>query len=176
MEQLSVGGGVGRGRLRAVVLGIDARRPCDIVTAFAFEAAVRRGTLLHAVHAWHLPESAESSMPFAVPEEDRAAWEDQEVQMLADVLRPWHEKFPRVRVYADVRLQPPATALVHASGGAGALVVGRGEMTVGPTLWEVLSRARCPVTVVPHGPDRHGLSEQVTDPASSGCGTRPVSG
>ncbi|MEW2167743.1 universal stress protein [Streptomyces sp. NPDC007084] len=149
MEQKLVGGDVGCGRLRAVVLGIDARRPRDLVTDFAFDAALRCGAPLHAVHAWRLPASAESSMPFGVLEEDRGAWEDQEVQLLGDVLRPWREKYPRVRVYADVRLQPPATALLHASEHAGAVVVGRAGTALGPTLLEVVSRAGCPVTVVP---------------------------
>lgn len=154
MEQKLVGAEAGHEQVRAVVLGVDARRPHDIVTDLAFETALRSGAPLHAVHAWHLPPSAGSAMPFAVSEEDRGAWEDQEVQLLADVLRPWREKYPRVRVYADVRLQPPATALVHASESAGSLILGRGGTAVGPTLSEVLGRARCPVTVVPHRPDR----------------------
>jgi nucleotide-binding universal stress UspA family protein len=133
-----------------VVLGIDARRPRDVVTGFAFEAASRRGALLHAVHAWSPPVPVGPSAPFAPPEEDRGAWEDQEVQLLADVLRPWRRKYPLVRVYDDVRLQSPATALVHASETAGLLVVGRSGTTLGSTLRDVLGRARCPVTVVPH--------------------------
>ncbi|GGN80067.1 hypothetical protein GCM10011579_065210 [Streptomyces albiflavescens] len=54
-------------------------------------------------------------MPFAAPEEDRGAWEDQEVQMLRDALRPWREKHPHVHVQEDVRLMTPPAALVHAS-------------------------------------------------------------
>ncbi|MGW6210123.1 universal stress protein [Streptomyces sp. NPDC055109] len=150
MEQRPVGAEAGHGGPRPVVLGIDARRPCGTVTAFAFEAAARRGAPLHAVHAWRLPASAEWSMPFAVPEEDRGAWEDQEVQLLSDALRPWREKYPSVRVYEDVRLQTPATALLHAAESAGALVVGRAGTALGPTLVDVLGRARCPVAVVPH--------------------------
>ncbi|MER5469044.1 universal stress protein [Streptomyces sp. NPDC002935] len=136
--------------LRPVVLGIDARRPCDVVTGFAFETALRYGALLHAVHAWRLPAPDGASLPVAPPEEDRGAWEDQEVQLLADVLRAWRAKYPRVRVYEDVRLQSPATALLQASDTAGLLVVGRGGAALGPTLRAVLARTRCPVTVVPH--------------------------
>ncbi|MET8135196.1 universal stress protein [Streptomyces sp. NPDC005251] len=149
-QRIVAGHGPGSEGLRPVVLGIDARRPCDAVTGFAFEAAVRRGAPLHAVHAWHLPTPAGPSLPFAPPEEDRGAWEDQEVQLLADALRPWREAYPRVRVYEDVRLQSPATALVHASDSAGLLVLGRGGTALGPTLTAVLGRTMCPVTVVPH--------------------------
>ncbi|MGW3662416.1 universal stress protein [Streptomyces sp. NPDC005141] len=140
----------GHERLRPVVLGIDARRPRDAVTGFAFDAALRRGAPLHAVHAWHLPAPSGPSLPVAPPEADRGAWEDEEVQLLADALRPWREKYPRVRVYEDVRLQSPATALVHSSDAAGLVVVGRGGAALGPTLKAVLSHARCPVTVVPY--------------------------
>ncbi|MFF3447752.1 universal stress protein [Streptomyces sp. NPDC002667] len=140
----------GPGGPRPVVLGIDARRPCDAVTGFAFEAALRRGTPLHAVHAWELPAAARRALPFAPPEADRARWEDQEVQLLADVLRPWREKYPSAQVYEDVRLRSPAAALVHASDSAALLVVGRDGTALGPTLRTVLSRSRCPVTLVPH--------------------------
>jgi nucleotide-binding universal stress UspA family protein len=149
-QRIVAGHDPGPDRLRAVVLGVDARRPCDVVTGFAFEAALRRGALLHAVHAWRLPAPVGPSLPFAPTEEDRGAWEDQEVQLLADALRSWREKYPRVRVYEDVRLQSPATALVHASDSAGLLVLGRGGTALGPTLQAVLSRTSCPVTVVPH--------------------------
>ncbi|MFJ6838473.1 universal stress protein [Streptomyces sp. NPDC091209] len=149
-QRIVAGHDPGPDRLRAVVLGVDARRPCDVVNGFAFEAALRRGALLHAVHAWELPAPDGPPLPFALPEEDRGAWEDQEVQLLADALRPWREKYPQVRVYEDVRLQSPQAALVHASDSAGLLVLGRGGTALGPTLRAVLTRTRCPVTVVPH--------------------------
>ncbi|MFF7129282.1 hypothetical protein [Streptomyces sp. NPDC008240] len=46
------------------------------------------GVRLHALHAWELPSCA-AGLPFGVPEDDRATWEDHEVQLLADALRPW---------------------------------------------------------------------------------------
>lgn len=88
-------------------------------------------------------------MPYALPEEDRGAWEDQEVQLLSDALRPWWEKYPQVHVYEDVRLQSPSAALVQASASAGLLVVGRAGLTLGPTLRAVLEQTGCPVAVVP---------------------------
>lgn len=140
----------GERRTEWVTLGIDARDPVSAVVDFAFDAARRRGTRLHAVHAWRLPSPAERWMPYALPEEDRGAWEDQEVQLLSDALRPWREKYPQVDVYEDVRLQSPSAALVQASASAGLLVVGRGGGTLGPTLRSVLEHTGCPVAVVPH--------------------------
>ncbi|MFD9112689.1 adenine nucleotide alpha hydrolase family protein [Streptomyces bottropensis] len=52
-----------------------------------------RDVRLHAVHAWRLPSSA-TELPFGVPTEDRGAWEDHEVQLLADALRPWRARHP----------------------------------------------------------------------------------
>ena len=134
---------------RAVTVGIDARRPAASALAFAFDAAERRGALLRVVHAWRLPSPAEQWMPFALPEEDRGAWEDQEVQQLSDALRPWREKHPHVRVHEDVRLKSPSSALVQASACAELLVVGRTGTSLGPTLHAVLDHTQCPVAVVP---------------------------
>lgn len=147
------GGGHGRKgrewRTGQVVLGVDARDPVSAVVNFAFDAARRRGARLHAVHAWRLPSRAKRWMPYALPEEDRGAWEDQEVQLLSDALRPWQEKYPQVDVYEDVRLQSPSAALVQASASAGLLVVGRAGRTLGPTVRDVLEHTECPVAVVP---------------------------
>jgi len=91
-----------------------------------------------------------AELPFGVQEADRAAWEDQEVQLLADALRSWREKYPEVHVLEDVRLFTPADALVERSMGAGLVVVGRrSESEPGTTARAVLRDARCPVAVVP---------------------------
>ncbi|TXS78993.1 MULTISPECIES: universal stress protein [unclassified Streptomyces] len=139
----------GEWRTVQVVLSLDARNPVSPVVDFAFDAARRRGARLHAIHTWRLPPFAERWMPYALPEEDRGAWEDQEVQLLSDALRPWREKYPHVDVYEDVRLQIPSAALVRASASAELLVVGRPGRTLGPTLRAVLEHTACPVAVVP---------------------------
>ncbi|WP_329249094.1 universal stress protein [Streptomyces sp. NBC_01478] len=132
-----------------VVLGLNARRPAPGAVDFAFDAARLRGVRLRVVHAWQFPSRA-AEPPFGVPEEDRGAWEDQEVRQLADVLRPWREKYPEVQVLEDVRLFTPAHALVERSTGAGLVVVGRRSESEPGTVARALSRdARCPVAVVP---------------------------
>ncbi|MGW9031204.1 universal stress protein [Streptomyces sp. NPDC055722] len=131
-----------------IVLGLNAREPATGAVGFAFETARFWEVRLRAVHAWQLPPCA-AELPFGVPEEDRGAWEDQEVQLLADALRPWREKYPEVHVLADVRLLTPIQALVQGAANAGLVVVGRGSRggpgTVAPLL---LRDARCPVAVV----------------------------
>ncbi|MFF8395250.1 universal stress protein [Streptomyces sp. NPDC016172] len=144
------------GRGRQVVLGFDAHRPVGEVAAFAFSAAEARKARLRVVQAWAFPAESVSPRTLVVTEEDRAAWEDQEVLRLSDALRPWQEKYPRVVVGADVMLLHPAEALLNASRGADLLVVGRRterlapEGRLGPVTHAVLHHTRCPVAVVPH--------------------------
>ncbi len=132
-----------------VVLGVDARDPAEGPVRFAFDCALLRGVRLRAVHAWRLPSCA-AELRFGIPEEDRGAWEDREVQLLSDALRPWREKYPEVEVLEDVRLLSPGDALARRSAGAGLVVVGRsrgGEL--GATARKVLREGRAPLVVVP---------------------------
>ncbi|MER6181758.1 universal stress protein [Streptomyces sp. NPDC001652] len=132
-----------------IVLGMDAHDPAEAAVDFAFDTARRWGVRLRAVHAWRFPSCA-AELPFGIPEEDRGAWEDQEAQLLADGLRPWREKYPQVQVLEDVRLLPPAQALVRLSAGAGLVVVGRRSGGGSGAVTRVLVReSRCPVAVVP---------------------------
>ncbi|MGQ4360344.1 universal stress protein [Streptomyces sp. SAS_272] len=134
-----------------VVVGVDARDPSDGVIAFAFGCARARGAGLHAVHAWSLPSRA-AAWPFGVPEKERATWEDHEVQLLADALRPWREKYPDIPVWEDVLLFPPAQALLHHSGSTALVVVGHRSCTEwGAVVQTLLREAACPVAVVPTG-------------------------
>ncbi|MEV6291430.1 universal stress protein [Streptomyces sp. NPDC051896] len=135
-------------RVTQVTLGIDARHPAERAIDFAFDAAQVRGVRLHAVHAWELPSCAAGS-PFGVPEEDRATWEDHEVQLLADTLRPWRVKHPRAPVLEDVVVLDPANALIHHAEGAELLVVGRGSGGDAGFVQALLREARCPVSIMP---------------------------
>ncbi|MGH4032058.1 universal stress protein [Actinomycetota bacterium Odt1-20B] len=140
-----------RRRADKVTVGLDAREPAEAALDFALDAACRRTARLHALHIWSYPPSPLASLPFAVPEKDRATWEDQEVQLLSDVLRPWREKYPDARVLPDVFLSRIASdALVRASASAAVIVVGRRhEGRLGRTVLSLLQHSRCPVVVVP---------------------------
>ncbi|MGW4871771.1 universal stress protein [Streptomyces chartreusis] len=140
-----VPGGRPPGRADAVTVGVDARDPASAAVGLAFEAARSRGVRLHAVHAWTLPAQA-AERPFPALEEDRATWEDDEVQRLSDALRPWRGKYPEVDVLADVVLLAPEVALAHAAGKSGLVVAGRRS---GRTALALLPDAGCPVMVVP---------------------------
>jgi nucleotide-binding universal stress UspA family protein len=132
-----------------IVLGVDAREPAEGAVRFAFDTARLRGVRLRAVHAWRFPSCA-AELPFGIPEEDRGVWEDHEVQLLSDVLRPWREKYPEVHVLEDVRLFTPAQALVRSSANAALVVVGRSSRAEPGTVSRALLRGSlCPVTVVP---------------------------
>jgi len=139
-----------------VVTGLDAHAPVDETADFAFGAARAHDALLRVVHAWTLPADSVSALMVDITEEDRATWEDQEVLLLSDVLRPWRDKYPEVAVRPDVLLLHPAMALVTASFGADLLVIGRRteprapEGRLGPVAHAVLHHARCPVAIVPH--------------------------
>ncbi|MGA5710492.1 universal stress protein [Streptomyces cellulosae] len=135
--------------LAGVTVGVDARAPGGAAIDFAFESARIRGSRLHVVHAWSLPASA-ADLPFGIPEEDRATWEDQEVQQLADALRPWREKHPQVPVLQDVVLLTPTQALLHFSTGAALVVVGRKHGAEwGEMMRSLVHEAACPMAVVP---------------------------
>lgn len=136
-------------RTDKVALGVDARQPDDAAVDFAFERASRLSVRLRAVHAWKMAGVDGSLSPFAAPDKHRAAQEDDEVQLLSDALRPWREKYPRVRVLEDVVLWGAGEALVRASGRSELLVAGRRGNTLGTAVNRLVEHADCPVVVVP---------------------------
>ncbi|WP_262060490.1 universal stress protein [Streptomyces sp. STR69] len=136
-------------RTDKVALGVDARRPDEAAIGFAFDRASRANARLRVVHAWTMPEPGGSALPFVARCRDRAAREDEEMRLLSDVLRPWHEKYPRVQVLEDVVHFGAAEALVRASGRAELLVAGRRENRLGSALKGLVEQAGCPVVVVP---------------------------
>ncbi|GGJ06672.1 universal stress protein [Streptomyces brasiliensis] len=132
-----------------ILLGVDARDPAGAVIEFAFDCARVRRARLHVVHAWELPPLA-AELPFGIPEEDRGEWEDEEVQLLADAVRPWREKYREVDVREDVLLFPPAGALLHHCASAALVVVGvRPGTAWGHTARTLVRESACPVAVVP---------------------------
>jgi nucleotide-binding universal stress UspA family protein len=109
-----------------VTLGIDARAPVGGAVDFAFDTARLHGARLHAVHVGTPPDRvAEGEADRAVSASRYAARVHREMELLADALRPWREKYPSVRVLEDVVLSAPVRALVRCSGSAELLVVGR---------------------------------------------------
>ncbi|MFG3014148.1 universal stress protein [Streptomyces cinerochromogenes] len=139
---------------RPVVLGVDTRSPGGAVLAFAFEEAARRGTALRAVHGWKLPSYFAYGLP-AAPGLD-AELGRRDAAALAEVLRPWREKYPDVPVTEESRAGGAAGHLVDAAGDASLVVVGRrirrGRLGahIGSVTHAVLHHATAPVAVVAH--------------------------
>lgn len=139
---------------RPVVLGLDTDHPDDAVIAFAFEEANRRGTALKAVHGWNLPPYFAYGLP-ADPELN-AELSRQEAAALAEVLRPWRQKYPDVEVIEESRSGSPANHVIDASREASLVVVGRRIRRspigahIGPVTHAVLHHASAPVAVVAH--------------------------
>ncbi|MFH8468199.1 universal stress protein [Streptomyces sp. NPDC017991] len=140
---------------RPVVLGLDIDHPDDSVIGFAFDAAARRATPLRVVHGWNPPPYYAYGLSADVELHDELA--RQEAGALAEVLRPWRQKFPAVEVIETSRYGSAAHHLVDASREASLVVVGRrirrsalGTHT-GPVTQAVLHHATAPVTVVAHG-------------------------
>jgi nucleotide-binding universal stress UspA family protein len=139
---------------RPVVLGLDIESPDDSVIEFAFGAAVLRATSLRVVHGWNVPPYFAYGM--SVDPEFNAHLAKQDAASLAEVLRPWRQKFPSVEVVEVSRSGKPASHLVDASQEASLVVVGRRirrspiGARIGPIAHAVLHHATAPVAVVPH--------------------------
>jgi nucleotide-binding universal stress UspA family protein len=138
----------------AVVVGVDGSKASGLALAAAFEEASWRGAELLAVHAWM--ESLSSSggigaYPLLVD------WESIEIDqraMLAEQLAGWRERYPDVRVRAEVTRDRPNHALLERAASAQLLVVGgkgHGEFVstmLGSTAQAMMYHAPCPVVVV----------------------------
>ncbi|MFS8197604.1 universal stress protein [Streptomyces sp. CWNU-52B] len=139
---------------RDVVLGLDLRVPADPVIEYAFTAAARRAANLRVVHGWSLPPHYLRGAAVGPGRTAELAIEKQ--SLLAEILMPWREKFPGVRVRPQAVLGRAGSPLVDASRDAELVVVGRGRRSsrgprIGPVTHAVLHHAKAPVTVVPHG-------------------------
>ncbi|MEU5613876.1 universal stress protein [Streptomyces sparsogenes] len=141
-------------RERDVVVGLSLHGPQDNLLEFAYVTAFTRGVPLRAVHGTGLPVQA--FVPWGVDPGIAKELAGKAQRELDEVLRPWREKFPRVRVIDEVRLESPAQAVVRAAAGSGLLVIGRRRHRaalaprLGPVVQAAVHHATCPVAVVPH--------------------------
>ncbi|MEU0681343.1 MULTISPECIES: universal stress protein [Streptomyces] len=137
-----------------VAVGLCLRHPCEELLRFAFRMALQHGTAVRAVHGVSLPAAADalwSSSPETVEAAAAVAG-----QGLCEVLRPWRERFPWVRVLDEVAFDSAARALVSAASRSGLLVVGHRRARhfpaspLGPVARAAIRHAICPVAVVTH--------------------------
>ncbi|AKU15467.1 universal stress protein [Luteipulveratus mongoliensis] len=148
----------------AVAVGVDDNRQMDLVLAYAFAEASRRGVPLVAVHAWQQdPGAYVSGLPMWAEGEDGFR---QERELLRRCLNGWVERFPEVEVRRRTLRTGAVEALVRQSEDACLLVVGtRGGHELGGLLFgsvsqRVLRHAYCPVVLV-HAP--RGTSIGIAD-------------
>ncbi|OMI36370.1 universal stress protein [Streptomyces sparsogenes] len=141
-------------RERDVVVGLSLHGPQDNLLEFAYVTAFTRGVPLRAVHGTGLPVQA--FVPWGVDPGIAKELAGKAQRELDAVLRPWREKFPRVRVIDEVRLESPAQAVVRAAAGSGLLMIGRRRHRaalaprLGPVVQAAVHHATCPVAVIPH--------------------------
>ncbi|MFI1256408.1 universal stress protein [Streptomyces netropsis] len=138
-----------------IVLGLDLSRPCDPLTAFAFEEAAAWGALLRVVHVWN---ECKVYGYAAAPLDPRLMGDlrTEEARGLTRALTSWRQTFPGVRVEEQVLDGAAAQRLIETGEAADLLVVGRRKRRpavgarIGPVAHGVLHHAACPVAVVPH--------------------------
>lgn len=138
--------------IQPVVVGVDGTKASAAAMTSAFEEADVRSAPLTAVHSW---SDTDLSIGFPIrgmewPDNRRAA-----ADHLARLLEPHTRLHPTVSVRSVVVKDKPVQALLDHAQGAQLVVIGshgRGgyaEMMLGSTSRSVLTRAHCPVTVVP---------------------------
>ncbi|MER6562236.1 universal stress protein [Streptomyces sp. NPDC001027] len=137
-----------------VVLGLDVEHPDETLIEFALDSARRRATSLRVVHGWNPPTYYAYGTPVSPALHEGLALADAEA--LAEVLRPWRQKYPDVDVVEDSRYGSAAVHVVDASRGASLVVVGRRIRRsplgahIGHVTHAVLHHSGAPVAVVPH--------------------------
>ncbi|MER6516593.1 universal stress protein [Streptomyces sp. NPDC001553] len=139
---------------RELVVGVDTDRPCGALLAFAFEEASRRSCTLRALHSWSLPPLV--GYGAAYDPRIHAQLDMSAKAGLEEMLGPWRERYPGVRVAARATAGHAAWQLVEAASEAGLIIVGRRIRRsavgahIGPVTHAVLHHARAPVAVIAH--------------------------
>jgi nucleotide-binding universal stress UspA family protein len=152
-----------------VVVGVHDPDEAGDVLQFAFEEAAMRGARLLAVQAWHWIPPA--GRPAPAPQEARGprraaavltaprhlpstrGQSAQAAARLAEVLRAWQQKYPRVPASPKVIHGHPGRVLASFSGMADLTVIGRHHehpsLHPSPVLQSLLNHAQGSVAVIP---------------------------
>jgi nucleotide-binding universal stress UspA family protein len=131
-------------------VGVADIESCRDALAFALEEASLRHAGLHAIHAWHTPQS-DITRAGPVPTESGAQAAADAASQLASLLDECGAKYPDVKVTHEVVHGHPGRALVGLSARADLVVIGRraGEPGPGSVRHALLNHAHGPVAVVP---------------------------
>jgi nucleotide-binding universal stress UspA family protein len=131
-------------------VGVADTESCRDALTFALEEASLRHAGLHAIHAWHTPQS-EITRAGPVPTESRAQAAADAASQLASLLDECRAKYPDVTVTHEVVHGHPGRALAGLSARADLVVIGRRPGAPGPgsVRHALLNHAHGPVAVVP---------------------------
>ena len=135
------------GREYPVVLGIDGSPASERATAIAFNESSWRGVELVVIHA------AYDSDPFGIHELEWAVAKPKAMEVLAERLAGWQERYPDVPVRRVLAFDRPARHLIEAGETAQLVVVGsrgHGEIAgrlLGSVSGAVVQATRAPVIV-----------------------------
>jgi len=131
-------------------VGVADTDSCRDALTFALEEASLRRAGLHAIHAWHMPQS-EITRAGPVPTESSAQAAADAATALAGLLDECRAKYPDVPVSHEVVHGHPGRALVGLSARTDLVVIGRrpGEPGPGSVRHALLNHAHGPVAVVP---------------------------
>ncbi|MCM2389325.1 universal stress protein [Streptomyces albipurpureus] len=135
-----------------VVVAVDIHDPADETLVFAFDEAARRGCAVRAVHGWRLPRL----LGLAIDGDSRLDLEREITRTLRDLLLPWRQRYPSVKVVEEARTGSPAHAVLAASAQAALVVVGRRVRRspvgghIGSVAHAVLHHSIAPVAIVAH--------------------------
>jgi nucleotide-binding universal stress UspA family protein len=136
-----------------IVVGVDGSESAEAALRFAIGEAKLRGERLRVICAWELPVANWSEIP--PPEETYARFRQDAEEIVAQAVAKAKEDEPSVECEGLAVEGAPGSVLVEHSVDAGMLVVGsRGHGAVagrllGSVSHEVVSKAACPVGVVP---------------------------
>ena len=131
-------------------VGIADIESCRDALTFALEEASLRHAGLHAIHAWHTPQS-DITRAGPVPTESGAQAAADAASQLAGLLDECGAKYPDVKVTHEVVHGHPGRALVGLSARADLVVIGRRAGAPGPgsVRHALLNHAHGPAAVVP---------------------------
>lgn len=157
-----------------VVVGYDGSPPSRAAMEYAVQQARAREAQLLVLYAWQMPVFSPYAAGYSGLLQD--AYEER-VRKARELVVPWRERHPDVRIVDEQMCEHPVSALMKASGSADLVVVGsRGlggfaSAVLGSVSHGVLHHVTCPVAVV--RPRDEGAGEQVADqPASREPGRR----
>ncbi|WP_203673416.1 MULTISPECIES: universal stress protein [unclassified Streptomyces] len=144
-----------------VLLGIESDNDTD-AAAYAFAEAARRGSPLRVLHAWtyrHLAPVGLAPVPTLRVQDDIDRRSQNETAVPERVVTSLRDQYPEVPVRTRAVRSGAAHALLEATGNAAVIVVaahrrrGRLGPQLGPVTTALLHHARCPVILVPMGPE-----------------------